>query len=461
MTAHHPWPAFRPRARSYATSAFLLAVLVLFGTSPLHGQRLRDRLSQLFIFGSGQDPLFLAGSATSSNPANVRVHGSHYIPAAVAENGSVIGFITGALASRVSNVPIGATTSGVTFRFEGGVPVSTSTSSGPIFAERSQTLGHGRVLAGISRSSFDFTSLRGTPLDALRLTFTHENVDFPGCDAIAGDDCTNMGVPSFENDVMNFDLSLNIHVAVTSFYLTYGLSDRVDFGIVIPVLSNSFDGSSLATIVPFGPGPASHFFAGTATNPTLTANRFVSGKASGIGDVATRLKINVHQSATTGVALLFDGRFPTGDEADLLGSGKFAGRAIGILSSTFGAFSPHVNLGLLYSADTTRNNVVLATAGFDHLLGKGITMAAEVVSEFQMGESKLHLPNPVHIGTPFNRVINPTSIPNIRDDIVNGSFGFKFAAANRTTVVTNALFPLNDGGLRARLTYTLGVEYAY
>ena len=358
-------------------------------------------------------------------------------------------------------MPIGATTSGVTFRFEGGVPVSTSTSSGPIFAERAQTLGNGRVLAGLSRSSFNFTSLRGTPLDALHLTFTHENVNFDGCSAIAGDDCAKMGVPTLENEVMNFDLSLNIHVAVTSFYLTYGLSNRVDLGVVIPVLQNSFDGSSLATIVPFSSGPAAHFFAGTPENPTLAATRSVSGRASGIGDVATRLKINVHQSATTGVALLLDGRFPTGDEADLLGSGKFAGRAVGILSSTFGAFSPHVNLGLLYSADTTRNNVVLATVGFDHLLGKGITMAAEVVSESQLGESRLHLPKPVHIVAPFRRTVYPTSIPDIRDDIVNGSLGFKFSAANRTTVVTNALFPLNDGGLRARLTYTLGVEYAY
>jgi hypothetical protein len=66
------------------------------------------------------------------------------VPAAVSENGSLIAFITGAVATSVGNLPIGATSGGTTFRFEAGVPVKTSTSAGPIFAERAQTLGKGR-----------------------------------------------------------------------------------------------------------------------------------------------------------------------------------------------------------------------------------------------------------------------------------------------------------------------------
>lgn len=443
-------------------SSLLLALLALAaGSAPAHAQRLRDRLSQLFIFGPGQDPLFLAGSATSSNPQNLRVHGNHYIPAAVAENGSVIAFITGALASRVSNVPIGATSSGETFRFEGGVPISTSTSAGPILAERAQTLGRGRVLAGLGRSSFDFTSLRGVPINDLRLVFTHENVDFPNCSVQNNADCTRMGVPDFENDVLNLGLNLDIHVNVSSFYVTYGISDRVDFGIVVPLLQTSIRGRSSAEIVPFGGTSAAHFFAGTTDNPTLTAERSIDGSATGIGDVAARLKINLHRSPTTGISLLFDGRFPTGDENDLLGAGKFTGRALGIVSSTFGPFSPHVNVGYLHTPDPSRNNQVLATAGFDHTLGKYVTLAADVVGEFQVGDSQLLLPRPVSIEFPFRRVVRPTSIPDIRDDIVNGAFGFKFTTPSRVTIVTNTLFPLNDGGLRARMTYTLGVEYSY
>ncbi len=183
------------------------------------------RISQLFVFGQGQEPLFLAGSATSSNSTAIRAHGNHFIPSQVAENGSIIGFLTGALGASVSNVPIGATTSGETFRFEGGVPVSTATSAGPIFAERGQTLGRGRVLAGINRSSFQFATLRGRPMSDIGLTFTHENVDYVGCSAEnGGADCSKYGVPTLENEVMQFNLQLDINVAVSSFYTTFGVA---------------------------------------------------------------------------------------------------------------------------------------------------------------------------------------------------------------------------------------------
>lgn len=442
--------------------AFFLGISILsLAASPAWSQRLRDQISELFIFGPGQDPLFLAGSATSSNPMNIQVHGRHYIPAAAAENGSVIAFVTGALASRVANVPIGATTSGETFRFEGGVPVSTSTSAGPIFAERAQTLGRGRMLAGVNQTNLSFTQLRGVPLSSLRLVFTHENVDFPGCSAQEQADCSQMGVPILENDIMQFDLGLDIKVAVTSFFLTYGLTDNVDVGVVLPLMRTSVSGISHAEIFPFGGTTATHFFAGTPQNPVLQASRTTSGSAFGVGDVAVRLKLNARQTPTGGIGLLFDARLPTGDEQDLLGAGSFSARMLAIVSQAFGAFSPHMNVGYLYAAGENRNDVVLAAAGFDHLITRGVTLAAEVTSEFQVGNSQLRLPQPVVYDFPFRRTINPTSIPDIRDDIVNGSFGFKFTTPSRLTILTNALFPLNDGGLRARLTYTLGLEYAW
>ena len=437
-------------------------LLLLLLPPALQAQRLRDKIAELFIFGPGEDPLFLAGSATSSNPASIRAHGNHFVPSASAENGSVIAFLTSAIGSRVANVPIGATTSGETFRFEGGVPVSTSTSAGPIFAERAQTLGRGRVLAGVNQSNLTFTSLRGVPLSQLHLIFTHENVDYNGCDADQnGADCSKMGVPVLENDIMPFTLDLDIHLAVTSFFLTYGLSDKVDLGVVLPLMSASISGRSDATIIPFGGPTAAHFFAGTPENPVLEASRTSSGSAFGLGDVAVRLKLNARQTQTSGAALLLDARFPTGDANDLLGSGHFAARAVAILSSTFAGVSPHLNVGYLYTADPLRNDVVLATAGFDQLLTRGLTMAVDVAGELQVGTSKLLLPQPVHYDSPFQRTINPTDIPDIRDDIINGALGFKYSTPGHVTLVANTMFPLNSGGLRARLTYTLGVEYSY
>src|SRR5207247_11171936 len=124
------------------------------------------------------------------NPASLHSHALHFIPSSNSENASLIPVITYALGASVANIPIGSTSGGETFRFEGGVPVRTSTSAGPIFAERAQTLGRGRVLAGISRTGFRFATLRGVDMGNIDLTFTHHNVAFTGCATQFGADCS-------------------------------------------------------------------------------------------------------------------------------------------------------------------------------------------------------------------------------------------------------------------------------
>jgi hypothetical protein len=433
----------------------------LLGSQPVQAQGLRGKISELFIFGPGQDPLFLAGSGDPNNPANLRAHGMHFIPAASEGNFAVITFITEALGRNVANMPIGSTSGSETFRFVGGVPVKTSISAGPIFAERPQTLGKGRVLAGVNRSGFRFATLRGVDMKNINLTFTHQNVDFPGCATTFGGDCATYGVPSFENDVMAFNLSIDLDVRVTSLFMTYGVTDKFDFGLVMPVVQAHFEGASRAEMRPFGGTTAAHYFSGTSTNPNLAAERRSSGSATGLGDVAIRLKGNLRSSATSSFGLLVDARLPTGSEKDLLGAGNFSGRALAIVATRFGDFSPHLNVGYLYRSGDEENDAVVGTAGFDHRLGSGITLAADLVSELQVGDSKLELPAIVHYAAPFSRSVNPTDIPDTRDDIVNGSFGFKISAARNLTAVVNTLFPLNRGGLRADLIYTAGLEYSF
>jgi hypothetical protein len=430
-------------------------------SSRTNAQGLRDRISELFIFGPGQEPLFLAGSGDPNNPASLQAHGLHFVPSSAAENGSIITFITDALGASVANIPIGSTSGGVTFHFEGGAPVPTSTSAGPIFAERSQTLGRGRVLAGISRTGFRFATLRGVDMKNIGLVFTHENVNFPGCDVQFGADCSLYGVPVLENDAIDFHLSLNLEVQVTSMYLTYGVSDRFDFGLVVPVVQADFTGESDAQIRPFGGTTAAHYFAGTPDNPVLSAHRQSLGSAAGLGDVALRAKVNLRETPRGGFAILLEGRFPTGSRQDLLGSGKFAGRVLAIFNSRYSDFSPHANVGYLHHAGTQQNDAVLGTIGFDDRMAERVTLAADLVTELQVGDSKLRLPPVVTYDAPFRRTLNPTNIPEIRDDLVNGSFGVKVTPATSTTLVLNTLFPLNRGGLRANLVYTFGIEYTF
>ena len=432
---------------------------VLIAATPLDAQGLREKIAELFIFTAGQDPLFLGGTAGSDSAT--ALHADHFIPSAVADNGTLISFIGNAISQNVANLPVSATSGGSTFRFEGGVPVSTSGSPGSVFGERAQTLGKGRVFVGANVNHLHFETLRGVSLNDVELVFTHENVTGPSCDSLVGASCAPYGVPAHENDVIDVRLALDIDMTVTSFFMSFGLLDRVDVGVVLPIVSTSLRGTSDAQIVPFGGTTAQHFFGGTPANPVLTTSRFVEGSATGIGDIATRVKVNLSRSDRTNFSLLADVRFPTGSEDDLLGSGHVAARALGVLSARFGTFAPHANIGYLYRGGALQNNAVLATVGFDHLMAPWATLAVDVVSELQVGESKLQLPGPVTYDQPFRRTINVTNLPNERDDLIDGSFGFKFTTHAGITIVTNTLFPLNRGGLRPNVLWTAGLEYNF
>lgn len=439
----------------------LVLALTALTAPPLAAQHLRDQLSGLFIFGPGDDPLFLGGTGDPNNPESIRIHGSHFVPAAVASNGTVISFLTNSIGSNVANVPVSAASGGSTFSFEGGTPVRTSTSAGPVFGERAQTLGRGRVLVGLSRTGVSFKTLRGVDLNDIRFTFTHANSDFPGCDSIAGGDCSLLGVPTVENETIDLNLNLGVDLTVTSFILTYGLTDRVDVGVVLPIVTTSLDGTSTAQINPFGPPPAVHFFGGTPDNPVLTASRFVRGSATGLGDVDARVKLSLRRGEPVAVGVLADVRFPTGSESDLLGSGSFAARGLAIVSARLGAFSPHVNAGYLYRGGPFETDAVLGTAGFDHLLAPWATLAVDLISQLQVGDSPLQVPAPVVIQAPYTRTIVPSVIPDTRDDIVDGSVGLKLTAAPGLTVIGNGEWPLNRGGLRPDVIWTVGLEYNF
>jgi hypothetical protein len=415
-------------------------------------QGLRDRISELFVFAPGQQPLFLGGTG---------VHENHFITSASTQNGILISFISNAISGNVAGIPVSATSGGSTFRFEGGAPVRTSVSPGPVFAERAQTLGRSRVFVGVNVNRLHFETLRGVSLNDLRLNFIHQNVDSPACDSIEGRDCAPFGVPRLENDVIALRLALDIDMTVTSFFLSFGLLDRVDIGVALPIVSTSLVGTSDAQIISFAESTAAHFFGGTPSNPQLSTSRLVSGSATGVGDIAVRVKVNVTQSERTRFALLADARFPTGSAEDLLGSGHVAARGLGILSARFGPFSPHANIGFLLRSTDSLNNAVLATVGFDHVMAPWTTLAVDLVSELQAGESKLQLPGPVTYDVPFRRTVEPTNIPNRRDDQINASFGFKFLTGSGITLVTNTLWPLNRGGLRPGVLWTVGLEYNF
>ena len=404
---------------------------------------LRDRIeAELFTFGDCGEPLCLDLD---------NVHGNHFLPALAQGNDAVIAFLTGAIGKATASVPLSATSSGATFSFVGGLPVRTSTSAGPIFGERSQTLGRGRFFLGASVTGIEFTSLNGVPLENLLLNFKHEDGD-PVEEAF--------GEPFFENDVMALELDMRVSVLVGTLAATYGLTDFIDVGVAVPIVRTAVSGRTDAQILPFGDIPI-HRFGGDGTDPVLRASASMDGSASGIGDVAARLKVNLGQGTSMGAALLAEARFPTGDDENLLGAGDTQVHAIGVFSAQLGSFSPHLNAGYVARMGESQNDAVLVSAIFDNLVTDWATVALGVESEWQVGDSPFVLPEPIVFDEPFARRIPATNVPQRSEDLLRATIGGKFVVRGGTVLVANALLPLRDAGLQPDFIWTLGLDFPF
>ncbi|MGH7467057.1 MAG: hypothetical protein ACRENP_03630 [Longimicrobiales bacterium] len=420
--------------RPYALAALLLAM-----HGPLQAQSLSQRFSQLFTFGDCGQPLCLSVAGD---------HGLHYIPSVTQGEHDLLGFLSGSIATSLANLPFTSATSGATFRFVNGVPTATSTSAGAIFGERSQTLGRGRLLAGINVNNLAFDNIRGMPLNNLRFRFAHQNVG-----------AAPMGDPPFENDMIEVTTNLNLNVQVTSVFASYGLSDKIDVGVLIPLVRAALSGTSEAEIIPFS-RPTPHVF-GTAQSPSEFADASASGSAIGIGDIAVRVKANIYQRNNVGAGVLADVRLPTGDSANFLGSGLMSIRALGIISGRTGNFSPHVNAGVAIRTGETQNHSIVAALGFDHLLAERVTLAVDLLADIELGDSKLELPDRVIFNSPSTRRVRLTDIPEQTDRLLDASVGFKMQLPSDYRFIANLLLPLANGGMRPNYLIMAGFERTF
>jgi hypothetical protein len=452
------------QTRTRSCAAAWLALLL---ATPARAQTLQDLVTRLFILGPQGVPLQVSGAAASQVGSTPVVQDDGFHPSAVQANGAVFDFLTRWVGVSPGYFPIGSTSGGLAFRFEGAVPVASAVSAGPIFGERGQTLGRGRAVVGASYTSTRFNTSRGRPIEDLRLTFTHTNIDNDQCDAEEGRDCAALGVPLSENDLLEVLLTLDLEVNVASIFATYGLLDRVDLGVILPIVHTNLVAHSVAQIIPFGtPGSgATHFLGGTPEAPVLSSTQVVDGSAAGIGDLAARMKVNVLARERAAVALLGDVRFPTGDELDFLGTNDWAVRGLGILSLQFGTFSPHVNAGYVWrggnATNGAANDAALVTVGFDQVFAPWATFAAELISELQIGRSVFEVPPPVTFTAPFVRSVRPMEISDARDNLVSVSLGFRFATLSNFTGVANSLIPVTGRSPRPDFAWSVGLEYDF
>ena len=398
---------------------------------------------------------------------SIGVHGTHFLMSAAEANQQLTPALNSLISSNIASFPLSSTAAAVSFDFSSGVPVSVLESLGPIFSEDAETIGKGRMSVGVNYSYLDLSRFRGLPTEDMRFTFTHQ--DITG-DSTLGDNPT-------EDDYINLVMGMHLRVNLAVLYGSIGITDNLEVGLAVPITNVSLSGDAVATINSFTfshLGAAYHQFGQDSLHPVLVTHVPYNESATGLGDIAVRLKYVFAKGRGLDVAALGDVRLPTGKADDYMGTGQTSFRILGIISKKFSDFTPHLNLGYEYRSADFQSSRLEFRLGFDDKMLSGFTFACDFLGTVDLQTSKaIHLfpgtktiTENVFTSTfgsgSYAQKIDLSNIPDrSNDNTYSLSVGFKYAPSDRVILIGNVIAPLNDGGLRADIAPTVGLNVSF
>lgn len=348
--------------------------------------------------------------------------------------------LTQALSAQLSSFPLGSSAGGFAWTFDPSMGVFTRTSGsfGPIFAERALTVGRKKLNFGINYQRASFDEFEGLDLQSGDIKFFTEFNDL-----VLGED----------------SLSLKVSTDTVGFFLNYGLTDRFDVGLALPLVRVDMNASLRFN------------FVNRQGAQVGTTDEIRSGGRSktGFGDAVLRAKYNVFQQAGGGAAVGLDLRLPTGDEDNLIGIAGTQAKIYGVYSAAFGKINPHVNVGYTFSrgndAAADPDSVLFAppdefnyTAGIDVAIRPRLTVAGDIVGRSLRDIFRLELGDPFGLGAAFNEfeLADETTL-----NTVLTSVGVKYNVYGNLLLTGNVLFPITKGGLRDKFTPVFGLDYSF
>jgi hypothetical protein len=376
--------------------------------------------------------------------------------------------LNGSIANQLSSFPIASSAGGFTYTFDPalGVFVRSSDSFGPVYAERADTIGKGRFNMGLNYSHFTFDDINDLSLRGgdVRLVFTHQDTNHNG----------NNETFFFEGDVITARVALKITTDITAFVFNFGVTDRFDVGMALPIVRVGIDAQTDAAIDRLATGtvaPGIHRFQNGSDRETFSQ----SGNASGVGDIVLRAKYRVTSGTKYGLAVATDFRLPTGDENDLLGTGATQIKAFLVGSAHLGAVSPHLNAGYTWSVYPSdgkhRPDEISYTGGFDWALSPRLTFVADVIGRTFRDAGVVSVENhtfvantdPAPGGPPqlVSAVLPRLVVTPGNLNTLLGSVGLKINPVGNLLVTINGLFSISKEGLRDRFTPLVGLDYSF
>jgi hypothetical protein len=368
-----------------------------------------------------------------------------------------------ALTSQLATVPLPSPASGFTYQFDPGTGtfVRTTRSFGPILADRGETIGRNRIAFGYTYQFFSFDHLDGLALANVPAVFTHDNPELGGGRA----------------DVVATANTVDATVSQLTGALTYGLTDRVDVSLAVPVVHTRLALLSNATIHRVGTGSdlGVHYFRDENAIGGYGSTRqyFAEGAAGGVGDLVARVKATLMREGSRSFAAGIDLRMPTGDEKNLLGSGAAGVRPFAAVSASIGPLAPHANVGYQWNgrsvlAGDVRSDVksdlpdqFLYAVGADVLMAERLSVVFDVFGQRVVDSPRLLSRTSVRRGAAGTVTLNDIVFATESYWTSAGGFGLKGNLAPRLLVTFNLRFAIADSGLTDRLSPLIGMEWAF
>jgi hypothetical protein len=363
-----------------------------------------------------------------------------------------------ALTGQIVSLPLPPPASGFTYRFDPGLGVFTRTSNsfGPIMSERYETIGGHRVSFGFAHQRLSFDTIEGLDLSRVPAVFTHDHAELLGG----------------REDVITTVNDIDATVTRSSTFFSYGITNGLDVSVVVPYITADIVVRSDATIQRIGTtDPTTHFFRDLDDKVGNRRIFTAFGSASGPGDLTVRLKQTIGKSTRQGMALGVDMRLPTGDEKNLLGTGAPGVQPFLAWSGNYGVMAPHLNAGYQWNGSSILGgdpgsgisadlpDLATYSAGAVVAIHPRITAALDVVGRYVIDSSRLRAED-------FHALNGTSVFPNIT--FSNGSFNELSAAAGvklnlfgRLLLDLNLLIPLDNAGLRDKVSPLIGIEYAF
>jgi len=461
-----------------------LLVLLLVPAAATAGQLaglVKDLFDQVTINAPTPNP---------ANPAATIDHTTHFFLGG--ENLSLaVRRLNVALAAQLASFPLASSSGGYTFGLSPrGEVVPTSTTFGPLFAERAVTIGRQQLNLGFTQQSTSYSAFDGQSLDpfsaGLRFISQHNNCCPAGANPA---DVTDLA-PAFERDLLLSTLRASMKTSTTAFFANYGLTDRLDVGVALPIVHVSIDARVDGEILRLGSTDTSttHSFDAAGDRLTFKTN---SGSATGLGDILLRSKYTAYRTATTAFAGAVDLRVPTGDKDNLLGTGATQAHVFFIASGEYGRWSPHVNFGYTFSSGDTSvlassqttvpgvtvNETDLSvpdevnyTFGFSTAVNPRVTVGFDVRGRTILGvpqfaatdttypnRGPLALPQPTYTATDEFAIEAPTG----NDHQLLGVVGGKINLKGTFLLNLSLLFAMSNDGLKPKPTPVVGFDYVF